>query len=177
MNPEKSEVKLSVLQSHGEKTEQKMEQCRLESIATEAALQVLSMTTKEFHKYMGDIELETRTGNLSPAHAVVARKYVKKCLDLVEGFFKGTEMKFHQSKGKAEAYKDIVESLKNDRDEERKKLEGFKEAQQRALDEQIPIDAEGFGDADPEPDVRSRKSRPIRMDVARSLGIDNKKRK
>ena len=43
MNPEKSEMKLIVLQTHGEKVEYKMEQHRLEIMATEAALKALML--------------------------------------------------------------------------------------------------------------------------------------
>lgn len=182
MNPEKSEMKLVVLQTHGEKVEQKMEQHRLEIMATEAALKVLLMTREEHQKMMVNIEGETRTGQLTPAQAIIARKYTKKCADFVDNFIKGTEIKLFMAKGKLEALQDVVGNLKSDRDEERKKLDGFRLAQARALEE---IATEPKDEAQPEPDpkvesegpVTPRKSRKIREDVARSLDIDNKKRK
>jgi hypothetical protein len=171
MNPEKSEMKLIVLQTHGEKVEQKMEQHRLEIMATEAALKVLMMTREEHQKAMVNIEADVRSGQLSPAHAVVARKYTKKCCDFVENFVKGTEIKLFMAKGKLEALQDVVSNLRSDRDEERKKLDGFRQAQERALEE-LKTD---IAKAEPEAPVTSRKSRKIREDVARSLGISNKK--
>lgn len=179
MNPEKSEMKLTVLQIHGEKTELKMEQCRLETVAGEAAVQVLGLTSKEFHKYMGEIELDSRTGKLTPAQAIVAKKYVQRCVDMIDGFLRGAEIKVHLTKGKMEAYKDVVECLKADRDEENKKLSGFREAQERASELHEDRDLETSEDvdiSDLDPD-RPRRRHPMRLDVARSLGIDTKKRK
>jgi hypothetical protein len=171
MNPEKSEMKLIVLQTHGEKVEQKMEQHRLEIMATEAALKVLMMTREEHQKALINIEAETRTGQLTPAQATIARKYTKKCCDFVDNFVKGTEIKLFMAKGKLEALQDVVGNLRSDRDEERKKLDGFRQAQERALEELKT----GTEKAEPEAPVTPRKSRKIREDVARSLGISNKK--
>jgi hypothetical protein len=174
MNPEKSEVKLAVLQGHGEKTEQKMEQLRLEAMATEAAIRVLTMTATEFQKTMAEVDLDTRTGKLTAAQAVIAKKYVKRCLEFSENFARGTEMKLYSIKGKMDAYKEIVDSLRADRDEEKKRLEGFRHAQVVAQ-EQVTVEAAEV--PSPSPDVASKKSRPIRTDVARSLDIDNKRKK
>jgi hypothetical protein len=165
MNPEKSEMKLVVLQTYGEKVEQKMEQHRLEIMATEAALKVLMMTREEHQKAMINIEADVRSGQLSPAHAVVARKYTKKCADFVDNFVKGTEIKLFMAKGKLEALQEVVGNLKSDRDDERKKLDGFRQAQERALQELQPEDKK----AESEASVTPKKSRKIREDVARSL--------
>ncbi len=174
MNPEKSEMKLAVLQNHGERTEQKLEQLRLETMATEAAIKVLVMTRDEFQKIMTEIDLDTRTNKLTPAQAVIAKKYTKRCLDFSENFARGTEMKLFAIKGKMEAFKEIVDSLKSDRDEEKKKLEGFRNAQVVALAEVAQAEAAA---SQPEPEVTPKKSRPIRTDVAKSLDIDNKRKK
>jgi hypothetical protein len=174
MNPEKSEVKLAVLQGHGEKTEQKMEQLRLEAMATEAAIRVLTMTATEFQKTMAEVDLDTRTGKLTAAQAVIAKKYVKRCLEFSENFARGTEMKLYSIKGKMDAYKEIVDSLRADRDEEKKRLEGFRHAQVVAQEQ---VAAEASEASLPSPEVTPKKSRPIRTDVARSLDIDNKRKK
>lgn len=174
MNPEKSEVKLAVLQGHGEKTEQKMEQLRLEAMATEAAIKVLVMASNEFQKFMSEIDIETRTNKLTAAQAVIAKKYVRRCLDFSENFAKGTEMKLYSIKGKIDAYKEIVDSLRADRDEEKKKLDGFRNAQAVAIAE---VAAEGPITSASDPEVTLKKSRPIRTDVAKSLDIDNKRKK
>lgn len=172
MNPEKSEMKLIVLQTHGEKVEYKMEQHRLEIMATEAALKALMLAREEHQKISINIESEVKAGLLSPAHAVIAKKYTKKCSDFVDSFIKGTEIKLFMAKGKLEALQDVVGVLRADRDEERKKLDGFRQSQERAI-EQIESEAESKAESDPP--VTPKKSRKIREDVARSLDIPNKK--
>lgn len=174
MNPEKSEVKLVVLQNHGERTEHKLEQLRLEIMATEAAIKVLVMTRDEFQKTMTEIDLDTRTSKLTPAQAVIAKKYTKRCLDFSENFARGTEMKLFSLRGKVEAFKEIVESLKSDRDEEKKKLDGFRNAQVVAA---AQVAEEAAVAIQSEPEITPKKSRPIRTDVAKSLDIDNKRKK
>lgn len=171
MNPEKSEMKLIVLQTHGEKVEYKMEQHRLEIMATEAALKALMLAREEHQKISINIESEVKTGQLTPAQGIIAKKYTKRCSDFVDNFIKGTEIKLFMAKGKLEALQEVVGTLKSDRDEERKKLDGFRQAQERALEEQQTQEKKVESD----PPVTPRKSRKIREDVARSLDIPNKK--
>lgn len=194
MNPEKSEVKLAIIHDHGERVERRLEQCRMEGLATEAAIQVLTLTRKEIQTINGSIEVETRAGQLSPAHAVIARKYVKKCVDFIENFLKGTEMKLFVAKGRSEALTELMAEFKAEQVDEHKKLDGFKESQARALEELKALEEERLRkendlpiedvdvdiselDVKVEPKVKPKKIRPIRMDVARSLGIDTKKRR
>lgn len=174
-------MKIELVEGVGAKTEEKLEKSRFESIGAEAATQVLKHVQNEMNAIMGSIEIDTRSGQLSPAHQVVARKYVKKCVDFVENFLFGTQMKLFTARGKVSALEEVVKDLELVRDDEKRKLDGFREAAKRTLEEVRSEDEKIEVDLDTEPDSdhqkTSKKSPPMRMDIARSLGIDNKKRR
>lgn len=176
MNPDISVMKIELVESLGASAEEKLEKSRFESVGAEAAAQVLKHVQNEMNAIMGSIEVDTRSGQLAPAHNVVAKKYVKKCVDFVENFLFGTQMKLFTARGKVSALEEIVKDLEGTRDSEQSKLDSFREAQRRMQEELLKA---------PEPDLVAdsdhqeapRKSSPPRMDVARSLGIDSKKKR
>lgn len=142
MNPVKSEVKINLLQTLGEKYEAKLEQSNNEYLASEAGMQITNIIKKEMDGIYHSIEGEVKNNHLSVAHAIIAKKYVRRCNDFVENFSKGVESKLNQSKGKLECLKELISYLKQEYDLEKRKLDGFNEALERAKKEKMEEQSE-----------------------------------
>jgi hypothetical protein len=135
MNPEKSQHKLDVIFDIGAELDDNLEVVEKETHVSEGGSIALSAAHRKMGELLNVIDKEVASTELTPAQAVVARKYVNKCLDFLENFAKAAEVKLAENRGKASAFKHMRDRTKARYDAEQAAIESFKAAVERARHE------------------------------------------
>ncbi len=137
MNPEKSLIKLSIMNDFGVELEDQLEALQQQISSDAGAKKALLDATSTIEELLFVvIPKEIASGDLSPANAIIAKKYVSKCIEFLRGYTTALTLTYTENRGKHEAFTITRDRVKVLHDEEKVKLDNYSSLQKRLESEE-----------------------------------------
>jgi len=126
MNPEKSLIKISIMNDLGVELEDQLEILQREIHLDEGAKRAIADASVAIEELLFSvIPKEISSGDLTPSNAVIARKYVSKCVEFLRGYTQALTLSHTEKRGKQEAFTITRDRVKVLYDEEKLRLDNY----------------------------------------------------
>ena len=132
MSPDKCLVKIGLLHEIGVELDDCLENLQRDSSMANGAKTAIVTASKAIEEFLiNGITKDIASGDLTPANAVIARKYVSKCLEFLKGYETAAALTYTEKRGQEEAYTTFRNKVKYLYDQEQTKLNNFNAAATR----------------------------------------------
>lgn len=140
MNPEKSLIKISIMNDLGVDLEDQLEALQRDIHLDEGAKRAVADASIAIEELLFNvIPKEIASGELTPANAVIARKYVCKCVEFLRGYTQAITLSYAEKCGKKEAFTFTRDRVKVLYDEEKLRLDNYNSSIKRLEQEEQTV--------------------------------------